>query len=140
MIVEKLKKQDIEKYKMLIDEAFDGSNTIAEYNNYDENSKSYEIVVLKEQEDIVASVTMYKIDLFTFSFQPVIELFNVAVKKEYRRMNLGKILMDYVIDFAKNNGYRQINLTCLESEKGVHDFYENVGFTKAESRKYTMNI
>lgn len=140
MIVEKLKKQDIEKYKALIDEAFDGSNTIDEYKNYDENSKSYEIVVLKEQEDIVASVTMYKIDLFTFSFQPVIELFNVAVKKEYRRMNLGKILMDYVIDFAKNNGYRQINLTCLESEKGVHDFYENVGFTKAESRKYTMNI
>lgn len=140
MIVEKLKKEDIEKYKALIDEAFDGSNSIEEYDKYNENSKSYEIVVLKEQQEIVASVTMYKINLFTFSFQPVIELFNVAVKKEYRRMNLGKILMDYVIDYAKTNGYKQINLTCLESEKGVHDFYENVGFTKAESRKYTMHV
>lgn len=140
MIIEKLRIEDIEKYKELIDEAFDGSNDIEEYQKYDYNNNAYEILVLKENQDILASVTIYKIDLFTFSFQPVIELFNVAVRKEYRRKNLGKILIEYVVKYAKENGYNTINLTCLESEKGVHKFYENVGFTKVDSRKYTMYL
>jgi len=140
MIVEKLKKSDLKKYKELIDEAFDGSNNIEEYDKYDENSSSYEIVVLKEKDELVATVTMYKLDLFTFSFQPTIELFNVAVKKSYRRKNLGRIILNYVFEYAKENGYKTINLTCLESESGVHSFYEGLGFEKANSRKYTKKI
>ena len=140
MIVERLKKDDLPKYKALIDEAFDGSQELSEYLKYDDNSKSYEIIVLKEKDEIVGTVTMYKLDLFTFSFQPTIELFNVAVKKKYRRQNLGRILINYVIDYAKENGYKTIHFTCLESEKEVHEFYESCGFVKAESRKYNMYL
>ncbi len=140
MIIEKLKKTDLVSYKELIDDAFDGSNDLELYSKYDENSPSYEIIVIKEKEEIVASITMYKLDLFTFSFQPALELFNVAVKKAYRRQNLGKIIMNYVIDYAKENGYKTINLTCLESEIGVHSYYESVGFKKAASRKYSMYL
>lgn len=140
MVVERLKREDLPKYKALIDEAFDGSQELDKYLSYDENSSAYQVIVLKEKEDIVATVTMYKLNLFTFSFQPTIELFNLAVKKEYRRHNLGKILIEYVIDYAKDNGYKTIHLTCLESEKDVHAFYENVGFKRAESRKYNLYL
>lgn len=140
MIIEKLRKKDMNEYKALIDEAFGSSNDIAEYDKYSEEDMNYEIIVLKEKEKIVGTVTMYKINLFTFSFQPVIELFNVAIKKEYRRQNLGRILLNYVIDYAKENGYHSINLTCLECEKDVHKFYEAVGFVKADSRKYKMSL
>lgn len=140
MVVERLKREDLPKYKALIDEAFDGSQELDKYLSYDENSSAYQVIVLKEKEDIVATVTMYKLNLFTFSFQLTIELFNLAVKKEYRRHNLGKILIEYVIDYAKDNGYKTIHLTCLESEKEVHAFYENVGFKRAESRKYNLYL
>ena len=140
MIIEKLKREDLPKYKALIDDAFDGSQDMSSYLEYDENNDAYEIIVLKEKEEIVGSITMYKLKLFTFSFQPAIELFNVAVKSEYRRHNLGKILIEYVVDYAKENGYKSIHLTCLENEKTVHDFYENCGFKKAESRKYSMYL
>ena len=140
MVVERLKREDLPKYKALIDEAFDGSQELDKYLSYDENSSAYQVIVLKEKEDIVATVTMYKLNLFTFSFQPTIELFNLAVKKEYRRHNLGKILIEYVIDYAKDNGYKTIHLTCLESEKEVHVFYENVGFKRAESRNYNLYL
>lgn len=140
MVVERLKREDLPKYKALIDEAFDGSQELDKYLSYDENSSAYQVIVLKEKEDIVATVTMYKLNLFTFSFQPTIELFNLAVKKEYRRHNLGKSLIEYVIDYAKDNGYKTIHLTCLESEKDVHAFYENVGFKRAESRKYNLYL
>lgn len=140
MIIEKLKREDLPKYKALIDDAFDGSQDMSSYLEYDENNDAYEIIVLKEKEEIVGSITMYKLKLFTFSFQPAIELFNVAVKSEYRRHNLGKILIEYVVDYAKENGYKSIHLTCLENEKPVHEFYENCGFKKAESRKYSMYL
>lgn len=140
MIIEKLQKKDIAKYKELIDDAFDGSNPIEEYEKYDENNTAYDILVLKEKDDIAASVTLYKLNLFTFSFQPTIEIFNVAVKSEYRRKHLGQILMKYAIDYAKENGYKTIHFTCLESEEEVHSFYESLGFVKAESRKYNMYL
>ena len=108
MIIEKLKREDLPKYKALIDDAFDGSQDMSSYLEYDENNDAYEIIVLKEKEEIVGSITMYKLKLFTFSFQPAIELFNVAVKSEYRRHNLGKILIEYVVDYAKENGYKSI--------------------------------
>ena len=115
MIIEKLKREDLPKYKALMDEAFNGSEDIANYLKYDESSSAYEIIVLKEKDELVGSVTMYKLDLFTFSFQPTIELFNVAVKESYRRQNLGRILMNYVMDYAKEHGYKTIHFTCLES-------------------------
>ena len=71
MIIEKLKREDLTKYKSLIDEAFDGSENIDKYLKYDENNNSYEIIVLKEREEIVATVTMYKLELFTFSILSV---------------------------------------------------------------------
>lgn len=140
MIIEKLKKEDLNEYKKLIDEAFNGSNDLDSYDNYDGNNDSYEIIVLKEGKKIVASTTMYKIKLFTFSFQPSIELFNVVVSKEYRRKNLGSMMLEYVINYAKENGYNSIHFTCLESEKGVHQFYESMGFKKVNSRKYNMSL
>ncbi len=140
MIIEKLKRKDLEQYKSLIDEAFDGSNSIEEYEKYDETNDAYEIIVLKEKDEIIGSITMYKLKLFTFSFQPTIELFNVAIKKAYRRQNLGKIMMQYVIDYAHENGFKAIHFTCLEDEKEVHMFYESLGFKKAESRKYNMYL
>ena len=140
MIIEKLKKQDIEKYKELMDDAFGESNDIEKYSVYDESSSSYEILDIKEKNEIIGSLTMYKINLFTFGFQPSIELFNVAVSKSYRRKNLGSIMLKYVIDYAKDNGYKSIHFTCLEDEEGVHKFYESMGFVKANSRKYNMSL
>lgn len=137
MKTEILKKSDIESYKALIDECFDGSNEIDEYKKY--NSRAgYKIVVVKEGDKIVGSITFYKLDLFTFSFQPVLEIFNVAVLKDYRRQNIAKQLFDYVINYAKENGYKSINLTCLDTAISAHKLYESVGFKKASSVKYNL--
>lgn len=140
MIIEELKKEDIIEYKKLIDEAFDGSNDLSKYESYNEKSGVYKIIVAKDNEKIVGTATMYFINLFTFSFQPTIELFNVAVSKDYRRKRVGTFILDYVKKYAKENGYNQIHFTCLEDEINVHKFYESNGFKKANSRKYFLNI
>ncbi len=139
MEIEILKKSDIESYKALIDECFDGSNSISEYEKYDTEA-NYKIIVAKNGNKVVGSVTFYKLDLFTFSFQPALEVFNVAVLKEYRGQKIAKKLFEYVIDYAKKNGYKSINLTCLDTAISAHKLYESIGFVKASSIKYNFYL
>lgn len=138
--IEKLKKVDIVGYKELIDECFDGSNDLSSYQQYNENNEIYTILVAKDGDKIVGSITYYKIDLFTFSFQPTIEIFNVAVKESYRGQKIAKKIFAYVIEDAKENGYKSINLTCLDKAFDAHHLYESIGFIRASSVKYNLYL
>lgn len=140
MIIERLKEKDLKQYKTLIDEAFDESNDIDSYYNYDENSDKYIILVAKVDDKIVGSVTFYKLDLFTFDFQPSLEIFNVAVLKEYRKQKIAKKLFEYAFSYAKDNGYKQVYLTCLDSAISAHKLYESVGMEKTSSVKYNIYL
>lgn len=140
MTIEKLKYNGLKLYKELIDECFDGSNDIEHYmNKYSENG-NYEVIVAKEDNKIVGSITFYKIDLFTFSFQPALEIFNVAVLKEYRGKEIAQKLFDFIIEYAKDNGYKSIYLTCLDSAFAAHRLYEKMGFKKMSSLKYNLYL
>lgn len=139
MEIEILKKSDLKSYKTLIDECFDGSNNISKYEKYDP-AANYKIVVAKDRNKIVGSITFYKLDLFTFSFQPVLEIFNVAVLKDYRGQKIAKKLFEFIFDYAKKNGYKSINLTCLNTAIPAHKLYESVGFTKTSSLKYNLYL
>lgn len=139
MLIEILKKSDLNSYKALIDECFDGSNDVSEYEKYDSEA-NYKIVVAKEDNKIIGSITFYKLDLFTFSFQPVLEVFNVAVLKDYRGQKIAKKLFKYIIDYAKKDGYKSINLTCLDTAIPAHKLYESIGFIKTSSVKYNLPL
>lgn len=139
MEVEILKKADIVSYKALIDEAFDSSNPIEYYEKYMEND-NYKILVIKNNREVIGSLTFYPLDLFTFSFQPSIEVFNVAVLEKYRGKKIGKQLFKYLVDYAKQNGYKSIVLTCLDTAYDAHHLYESVGMKKASSIKYAMYL
>lgn len=140
MIIERLKYEDLELYKSLIDEVFDGSNQLENYKKYDVNSDIYQIIVAKDKDKIVGSITFYKINLFTFSFQPCLEIFNVCVSKEYRKKGIAKEIFNYIFNYAKENGYKQIFLTCLDNAIPAHKLYESIGFKKMNSFKYSVNL
>ncbi len=138
-MIEFLKIEDIVLYKSLIDEVFDGSNDITFYENYS-NNESYKIFVYKEDNRIIGSITAYNIDLFTFSFQPALELFNVCVVKEYRKKQIAQKLFRHVIEYAKFNNYKTIYLTCLDTAIPAHKLYESMGMKKISSFKYSMSV
>ena len=135
--LELLSADNLPSYKELIDEAFGGSNPLEYYERYC-NCDSYRIYVVKEQGQIVGSVTQVEIPLFTFSFQPCLELFNVAVRSSHRQKGIGAFLLREVIERAKKEGFHSISLTCLASAKPAHALYESMGFQKADSYKYAL--
>ena len=55
----------------------------------------------------------------------------VAVLKEYRKLGIGKMIMDYLHEFLKENGIKE---TRLESQEQAKEFYEKLGYEqKGES-------
>ena len=140
MIIEKLKKEDLSLYKNLIDDCFGNSNDISVYKKkYDENG-NINIIVLKEDEKIVASITYVEINLFTYNNQPCVELFNVATLTEYRKKGYNGKIMEYILKEVKEKGYKSVYMTCLESAKPAHKFYEQMVFEKMDSRKYYKEL
>lgn len=140
MIIEKLRKENLESYKNLIDTCFDESNDLEVYeNNYNDDS-DYEIIVAREDDKIIGSITFYKIKLFTFSFQPALEIFNVAVLPEYRGRKIAKKIFEYIIKYAKENEYKSIFLTCLDNAYDAHHLYESVGLKRTSSIKYNLYL
>ena len=139
--IEYLNSNDIEQYKSLIDECFGNSNSMEQYKmKYTESNNNYHILVAKHEGKIIGSITFYKIDLFTFSFQPALEIFNVAVLKEYRGKKIAKQLFEFIINYAKENNYKSISLTCLDTAYDAQHLYESLGFKKTSSIKYGLNI
>ncbi len=140
-IIEQLQKTDLAAYKSLIDECFDESNNQINYDHhYDPGSQNYQIIVAKHDGKVVGSLTLYRIDLFTFSFQPAIEVFNVCVSEKYRGQGVAKKLFGYLQDFARNNEYKSIFLTCLETATDAQKLYESLGMVKANRFKYQLEI
>ena len=60
---------------------------------------------------------------------------SVAILDEYRNQGLGKYLMDYVEDIAKNRGYKKVNLMGRVS---AEIFYHKLGY-KTISEAYDYN-
>lgn len=135
-MIEVLKKEELNQYKELIDTCFGSSTDLINYEKYKENSE-YTILVYKENNMIVGSVTFYKIELFTFGYYPAVQLFNVCVLPEYRKNNIAAKLISEVEKYCKNNGYKTIFINCLEQLGG---FYEKIGFEKDDSVKYIKMV
>ncbi len=140
MIIEKLKYKDIEKYKELIDDSFGSSNNIEVYRKMYKEDSNYNIIVCKDNDKIVGSITYITIDLFTFNNQPFVELFNVCTNIDYRRMGIAEKILKYIKKEVKKLGYKSIYLTCLENACGAHRFYENMGFRKTDSPKFVLDL
>lgn len=55
---------------------------------------------------------------------------DLYIALDYRRSGIGKKMMEYLIEFAKNNGYRRVQLHAeLDNEK-AHGLYRKLGFSE----------
>jgi len=138
--IRQLAKVDLPEYKQLIDSCFGSSEDLETYEKMFSNDKNYKIFYSITEGKIVGAVTVVVVDLFTFSDRPFLMLFDVCVKKEFRKSGVGLALMNYVKAYGLENKYKSINMTCLETAIPAHRLYEKAGFEKKESRKYAINL
>ena len=131
MIIERLKKEDLNELIELYKELLDCENThavcenILEKMNSDEN---YYLLVAKENDKIMGTVlgiVCYSIPMSGMSFM-VVE--DVIVKEEYRQKGVGRMLFDEIdrISLANNCAYSM--LVSSAHRTSAHKFYDSMGY------------
>lgn len=68
---------------------------------------------------------------------PMKNIMGIAVDPEYRRMGIGKALLEAGEEWAKTDGAEGIRLVSGESRVGAHAFYRAVGY---EGNKMQLNL
>ncbi len=132
MEVRKYKREDYERVNEIIIEAFGYPKS----DTSDDRAIEFVAVIddvvvgyliLNEMIDIIKNKKFYHIDY-------------VCVDSKYRGQKIGKNMMNYVIDFAKENGGSKIELTSNPTRVAAHKLYESCGFVKRDTDVFRKEL
>lgn len=59
----------------------------------------------------------------------------LAVTSSMRSRGIGKLLMDFIIDFARSEEYQQVTLLVIDTNKRAQEFYRRIGFKEMKFHK-----
>jgi len=128
LIIRKLEKNDFIDYIKLINqlrpigEDVTYEKYIEIYNNIFTNNI---IFVAEYNKKLVGSITLLIEQKFIHNFSKYGRIEDVVVDINYRNQNIGKKLVEYVIEFGKKEQFFKITLTCKQN---LAYFYEKNNF------------
>lgn len=84
------------------------------------------VIVIRHNEKVIATASIFIEKKFTHTLLSVGHIEDVVVDKEYRGFKLGKLMIDYLVNYAKNNKCYKVILDCSKENVG---FYKKCGFS-----------
>lgn len=103
-----------------------------------ESSGVYVFVVLDDDDHIIGSASLCVSDLPTGR---VASVEAVVVKSWHRGHGLGKMLMEYVIEYTRRElGNVTIQLTSNPMRVAANEMYKSIGFQKVETNVYRKEV
>ena len=121
MEVETLKKKDIDSYLSFIDEVF-GFKSNKE--SIDKMIKKNKVLVIKDNEEVVASVTLEE-RYENIKSQKYYYISYFGVKKNYRRKGYASKLFEKIEELVKENEINYLELTSGNQRRAAHYFYND---------------
>jgi glucosamine-phosphate N-acetyltransferase len=118
--------RDYVSYLSLIREFRDTTFTQEQfYSTLDTISKTSDIVVIEEAGELIATATLMYETKFIHSISKVGHIEDVCIKKTHRGKQLGKQLIAYLTNLAKEKGCYKVTLYC---EQDNVEFYKKCNF------------
>lgn len=100
------------------------SNFVKKLNN------SHKIIVIIHENKIIASSTIIIENKIIHGISKVGHIEDVVIDTNVRGLGLGKKIIEYVTNLAKESGCYKVILNCKDSNVG---FYEKCGYEKKEN-------
>lgn len=66
---------------------------------------------------------------------PFIEIGGMVIDENYRRMGIGKILVDRIIDWFAFKKCSKLRARCNKTRIETHEFYKAIGFNEVKEQK-----
>ena len=90
-----------------------------------QNNNHNIFLYLDNSDNILGALTLLIEQKFIHNGKCVAHIEDFVVKQEYRSQNIGKDLMDYAINYAKQNNCYKI---ILDTDSKLVNYYSNYGF------------
>ena len=87
----------------------------------------YAYVVFAEYEGRIAGQALYFFNFSTFKGKPGIYLEDLYVRPEFRKNGIGKALLNYLIELARQKNCGRVEWVVLDWNQSAIDFYKGMG-------------
>lgn len=91
------------------------------------------IFVVMNEDTLVAWVhgfVSYRLESNSF-----VEIGGLVVDENYRRKGIGKLLVQEVMDWSRNNHCLKVRVRCNRVREETHVFYKHLGFEETKEQK-----
>lgn len=133
IVIEKLQKCDLKEAISIYDNNYnvktDFDKLLSMYDNI-YNNPAYHNIVAKIDGNIVGLATIIINYDIVEELKPFLTVWNVGVKKEYRRNKIGTKMFEYIYKYAKDNNCDFISLIAEPDNKTAQSFYDNLGYIR----------
>lgn len=81
----------------------------------------------------VISYTLYSLRFSGITRTPILYIEDIYIHAEHRKMGLGRLLMEHIIEVAENRNCSRVELVVDTNNKSARMFYNNFGFQLMEN-------
>lgn len=97
------------------------------------------VLIAQYDEEIIGYAIYYPV-FGSFAGEAGVHLEDFLLKEEYRHRGLGKKFFSRIKEYVKEDGYSKIEWSCLEWNTPSIGFYNSIGATQEQGRKYFSYI
>jgi len=97
------------------------------------------VLIAQYDEEIIGYAIYYPV-FGSFAGEAGVHLEDFLLKEEYRHRGLGKKFFSRIEEYVKEDGYSKIEWSCLEWNTPSIGFYNSIGATQEQGRKYFSYI
>lgn len=97
------------------------------------------VLIAQYDEEIIGYAIYYPV-FGSFAGEAGVHLEDFLLKEEYRHRGLGKKFFSRIEEYVKEDGYPKIEWSCLEWNTPSIGFYNSIGATQEQGRKYFSYI
>ncbi|WP_027625679.1 GNAT family N-acetyltransferase [Clostridium lundense] len=130
----KITYDDLDDLAILYEELSGTKTNLQKFNkNFDwiNSNKDYLLIGAKDDNgNLVGSLLGIVCKDLVGECKPFLVIENVIVKSDYRKMGIGKGLMNFIEEFARTRNCYFTMLVSAFSRKNAHKFYESIGYAK----------
>lgn len=88
----------------------------------------HELIVAEENGEVIGTMVLLIVPNLSHSGLPWAVVENVVTDQRYQRQGIGRLMMEYAINRAREAGCYKLQLSSSKTREEAHHFYESLGF------------
>ncbi|MBQ9658037.1 MAG: GNAT family N-acetyltransferase [Clostridia bacterium] len=105
---------------------------------FENHIKNKHIYLAEYDKKIVGYICFYILEQEKYETVKQMKVENLIIQKDYRRLGIGKALMNKAFEICKENGVNCITLTSISDNIDARLFYNSLGF-KSYNTEYQLS-